>query len=177
MAGPPARRLACTWWGSRVAVASGEPLPAVLPVVLYNGARPWRAAREMHELIATVGPDPAQYQPAQRHDVVDGHHLAEDDLPGDNLVRSLVDLERSGSAADLARGVEALQAKLSDPHDPAAGAARRGGRVDRAGRQRRRADRAADAARRGTRHTPNARSTRRAGPPSSAPLVCGWPVR
>ena len=99
-------------------MASGEPLPAVLPVVLYNGARPWRAAREMHELIATVGPDLAQYQPAQRHDVVDGHHLAEDDLPGENLVTSLVDLERSGSAADLARVVEALQAKLSDPHDP-----------------------------------------------------------
>ena len=30
---------------------------------------------------------------------------------------SLVDLGRSGSAADLARVVEALQAKLSDPHE------------------------------------------------------------
>ena len=34
-------------------VAAGEPLPPVLPVVLYNGARPWRAAREMRDLIAS----------------------------------------------------------------------------------------------------------------------------
>ena len=75
------------------AVASGQPLPAVLPVVLYNGARPWRAAREMRELIATVGPDLAQYQPAQRYHVVDERHLAEDGLPSDNLMTSVVALE------------------------------------------------------------------------------------
>ncbi len=99
------------------AVASGQPLPPVLPVVLYNGAQPWRAAREMGELIAAVGPELARYQPAQRYHVVDERHLAENALPSDNLVTSLVDLERSGSAPDLARVVEALQAKLRDPHD------------------------------------------------------------
>ena len=93
-------------------VASGEPLPAVLPVVLYNGARPWKAAREMGELIATVGPDLARYQPAQRYHVVDERHLAENGLPSDNLMTSVVALEQSGSAQDLARVVEALQAKL-----------------------------------------------------------------
>ena len=99
------------------AVASGEPLPAVLPVVLYNGARPWRAAREMRELIATVGPDLARYQPAQRYHVVDERHLAENGLPSDNLMTSVVALEQSGSAKDLARVVEALQAKLGGPHE------------------------------------------------------------
>ena len=43
------------------AVASGEPLPPVLPLVLYNGARPWRVAREMGELIAAVGPELARF--------------------------------------------------------------------------------------------------------------------
>ena len=99
------------------AVASGEPLPPVLPVVLYNGARPWRAAREMGELIAAVGPELARYQPAQRYHVVDERHLAEDDLPSDNLITSVVALEQSGSAKDLARVVEALQAKLGGPHE------------------------------------------------------------
>ena len=93
-------------------VASGELLPAVLPVVLYNGARPWKAAREMRELIATVGPDLTRYQPAQRYHVVDERHLAENGLPSDNLMTSVVALEQSGSAQDLARVVEALQAKL-----------------------------------------------------------------
>lgn len=100
-------------------VEAGEPLPAVLPVVLYNGARPWRAAREMRELIAAVGPDMAPCQPAQRYHVVDERHLAEDDLLSGNLMTSVVQLERSGSAADLARVVEALQTTLSDPRETA----------------------------------------------------------
>ena len=101
------------------AVAAGEPLPAVLPVVLYNGARPWRAAREMRELIAAVGPELARYQPAQRYHVVDERHLEEDDLPSGNLMTAVVQLERSGSAADLARVVGALQATLSNPRETA----------------------------------------------------------
>ena len=96
------------------AVAAGEPLPAVLPVVLYNGAGPWRSAREMGALIAAVGPELAPYQPAQRYHVVDERHLGEDDLPSGNLMTSVVQLERIGAAADLARVVEALQAELSD---------------------------------------------------------------
>ncbi len=99
-------------------VAPDEPLPPVLPVVLYNGARPWRAAREMRELIAAVGPDLAPCQPAGlRYHVVDERHLARDGLPGDNLMSSVVRLEQSGSAADLARVVETLQATLSDPRE------------------------------------------------------------
>ena len=101
------------------AVAAGEPLPAVLPVVLYNGARPWRSPREMRELIAAVGPDLAPCQPAQRYHVVDERHLAEDDLPSGNLVTSVVQLEQSGSNEDLVRVVDALRAKLSDPRDAA----------------------------------------------------------
>ena len=41
-------------------------LPAALPVVLYNGANPWQAAREVGALIAPVGPRLASFQPAQR---------------------------------------------------------------------------------------------------------------
>ena len=100
-------------------VGVGERLPAVLPVVLYNGARPWRSAREMQELIAAVGPDLAPCQPAQRYHVVDERHLAEDDLPSGNLMTSVVRLERIGAAADLVHVVEVLRAKLSDPRDTA----------------------------------------------------------
>ena len=98
-------------------VAAGVPLPPVLPVVLYNGARPWRAAREMRELIVTVGPELARYQPAQRYHVVDERRVAKDDLPSGNLMTSVVRLEQSRSAADLARVVESLSATLSDPRE------------------------------------------------------------
>ena len=100
-------------------VKAGEPLPAVLPVVLYNGERPWRSTREMRELITAVGPDFAPCQPAQWYHVVDERHLEEDDLPGGNLMSSVVQLEQGGSAADLIRVAEALGAKLSDPGDAA----------------------------------------------------------
>lgn len=43
--------------------------------------------------------------------------MAEDDLPSDNLMTSVVALEESGSAKDLARVVEALQAKLGGLHE------------------------------------------------------------
>ena len=61
----------------------------------------------------------ARYQPAQGYHVVDERHLADDDLPSGNLMTSVVQLERSGSTADLARVVEALQATLSDPRETA----------------------------------------------------------
>ena len=44
----------------------GERLPAVLPVVLYNGTEPWTAATDMGALITPVGPWLAPYQSAQR---------------------------------------------------------------------------------------------------------------
>ena len=100
-------------------VEAGEPLPAVLPVVLYNGARRWRSAREMRELIAAAGPELAPCRPAQRYHVVDERHLADDDLPSGNLMTSVVQLQQSGSYEDLARVVDALRAKLSDPRDAA----------------------------------------------------------
>ena len=97
------------------AVGAREPLPVVLPVVLYNGARAWRAAREVGELIAPVGPGLAPYQPSQRYCVVDERRLGEDDLPSRNLMTVIVQLERSRSLADLARLVQALRERLGDP--------------------------------------------------------------
>ena len=98
-------------------VAEDGLLPPVLPVVLYNGERPWKAAQEMGALIAPVGGRLAACQPAQRYLVVDERRVAEDDLPSGNAMRAVVRLEQSRSAGDLARVVEALQAALRDPRE------------------------------------------------------------
>ena len=45
------------------ALDAGGRLPAVLPVVLYTGEARWRAAVEVGEWIAPVGPELAPYQP------------------------------------------------------------------------------------------------------------------
>ena len=83
--------------------------PPVLPVVLYNGAVPWRAARDVSDLIAAVGPSLAPYQPSQRYIVLDERQVRNHDVPERNLMAAVVALEQSGSAEDLQRVVEALQ--------------------------------------------------------------------
>ena len=85
-------------------------LPAVLPVVLYNGAQPWRAAQEMGELITPVGPWLAPYRPAQRSYVLDVRRAAADDLPRRNLLRAVVGLEHCRSPGDVLRVVRRCRA-------------------------------------------------------------------
>ena len=83
------------------ALGPGGRLPAVLPMVLYNGAARWRSPMEVGELIGPVDPVPAPYQPSQRYVVVDERHVRDEDLPARNLMTAVVRLERSRSPADL----------------------------------------------------------------------------
>ena len=94
-----------------------ERLPAVLPVVLYNGAARWRAAVEVGELIAPVGPELGPYQPSQRYLVVDERHVGAEDLPGRNLMGAVLGLEQSRGPADLVRVVGRLVEWLRDSGD------------------------------------------------------------
>ena len=93
---------------SRAPEVAGERLPAVLPVVLYNGTEPWRAAPEMRALITPVGRWLAPYQPAQRYQLLDLQRVAADDLPYRNLLRAVARLEQSRSQRDVERAVLAL---------------------------------------------------------------------
>ena len=91
--------------------------PPVLPVVLYNGANRWKAAREVRELISPVGPSLAPYQPSQRYLLLDERHIEEDDLPSRNLMAAVVGLEQSRTPADLVRVVDALREQPWEPRD------------------------------------------------------------
>ena len=83
-------------------------LPPVLPVVLYNGHRPWTAPVEMTDLVAVGSDLLAPYQPSQRYYLLDGARVADADLPADNLVSALIGLEKSGDAARLREALRAL---------------------------------------------------------------------
>ena len=89
--------------------------PPVLPVVLYNGAAPWRAPRDVGELIAPVSPSLAPYQPEQRHVVLDERRVRSDDGPEGNLMAAVVALEQSRSPDDLRRVLTALQQRAWAP--------------------------------------------------------------
>ena len=94
---------------SRAPAVAGERLPALLPVVLYNGTEPWTAAPEMRRLVTPVGPWLAPYQPAQRYYLLDLQRVAAEDLPYRNLLRAVARLEQSRSPQDVVRVVRALQ--------------------------------------------------------------------
>ena len=93
---------------SRAPEVAGERLPAVLPVVLYNGTEPWTAAPELRALITPVARWLAPYQPAQRYCLLDLQRVAPDDLPYRNLLRAVARLEQSRSQRDVERAVLAL---------------------------------------------------------------------
>ena len=89
-------------------------LPAVLPLVLYNGDEPWVSPLQMAELIAPVGPSLAPYQPAQRYFVLHERRLHADDLPSRNRMSAVIALEQSRSPRDVARVADMLAAWLPD---------------------------------------------------------------
>ena len=99
------------------ALDAGGRLPAVLPIVLYNGEARWRAAVEVGELIAPVGPELAPYQPSQRYHVVDERHVGAEDLPGTNLMAAVLGLEQSRTPGDVVRVAGLLVEWLRDPRD------------------------------------------------------------
>ena len=82
----------------------------MLPVVLYNGRRPWTVSVEMTDLVAVGSDLLAPYQPSQRYHLLDGARVADADLPADNFVAALIALEKTRDAAHLREALQALQA-------------------------------------------------------------------
>ncbi len=89
----------------------------MLPVVLYNGRRPWKASVEMRDLVAVGSDVLAPYQPSQRYYLLDGARLADADLPADNLVSALIELEKTRNAARLGEALRALSDLLQAQGD------------------------------------------------------------
>ena len=87
-------------------------LPPVLPVVLYNGRRPWTVSVEMIDLVAVGSDLLAPYQPSQRYYLLDAARVADTDLPADNLVSALIALEKARDAARLREALQALSGLL-----------------------------------------------------------------
>ena len=83
-------------------VGAGTLRPPVLPVVIHNGASPWRAPVEVAELIAlseapgAVREDLATLQPSQRLHVVDFPLYRQEDLVPGNVVSLQIGFEYAG---------------------------------------------------------------------------------
>jgi putative YhgA-like transposase len=93
-------------------------LPIVLPVVLYNGKKPWQAAQDALELFFPLPPSLQRHAPRTRYLLVDA---VRDPLPetagAENLVSLLCRLERSRTPEAVDALLERLIAAISAPQD------------------------------------------------------------
>ena len=91
-------------------------LPPVLPIVLYNGLKPWNAAREISDLIAPAPPFVQDYRPRQGYYLIDEIRSAEQgSLPQRNLSAALFRLEASRTPAEVLGILQALVDWLQAP--------------------------------------------------------------
>lgn len=91
-------------------------LPAVLPIVLYNGRRPWTAPTDLAELIEPGPPGLEAYRPQARYLLIDESAYADADLASQrNLVAALFRLENSRGAEVVREVVVALAEWLGEP--------------------------------------------------------------
>jgi hypothetical protein len=95
-------------------------LPIVLPVVLYNGERPWQAPRDALELFFPLPPSLQRHAPRTRYLLLDARRDPILETAGaDNLVSLLWRLERSRTPEAVEALLERLVTLISDPQDDA----------------------------------------------------------
>lgn len=92
-------------------------LPPVLPIVIYNGRRPWSAAVEVVDLIAAGEPDLARHQPSLRYFLLDEGRAERGDLPPGNLVSALIALEANRDRESLPVLLDELIVLLREQDD------------------------------------------------------------
>jgi predicted transposase YdaD len=97
---------------------TGDRLPLVLPVVFYNGERPWRAPKELRQLYGEVAPGPRRWQPGLRYILLDVRRLKLDrpELAG-NWMAMLLRIDICPDPERLPRLAEKL-ALLLPPDQP-----------------------------------------------------------
>jgi len=97
----------------------GDRLPAVLPLVLHSGKRPWRAPRDLESLFVEVPPGLRQYLPRLRYLLLDAGRLDLDrpDLD-ENRIATLFRLEAAKSSEDFPLLTRELAGHISREEDP-----------------------------------------------------------
>ena len=85
-----------------------EPLPSVLPIVLYHGEPQWTAKEDMAGLCAAPAENLAPYQPAQRYFLLDLERYPAPLPEGRNLFAILVRLVQSRHLEEEAAVVDVL---------------------------------------------------------------------
>ena len=97
-------------------VHDGATLPPVLPVVIYNGGKPWSAAQDVAELLPPLSGPLSRYQPRQSYFLLDAGQVSEEALQGGGLVAQLMRLERATTLEDIRAVVREFISQLQGPN-------------------------------------------------------------
>ena len=97
-------------------IKTKDKLPPVLPIVLYNGDRPWTAATDIAKLLAPEAEHLRKYQPQQSYFILDESLVPENQLLGTGgLVAQLIRLERGGTPEEIGKIIQELIVLLGSP--------------------------------------------------------------
>jgi len=95
---------------------SSQPLPAVLPLVLYNGSAPWRSALSLSDLLQDLPEQLRAYQPQLHYVLIDEKKYSDSRLESvNNLVSALFKIEKSNSPQQISGVLKDLINWLKDP--------------------------------------------------------------
>ncbi|MEM8933538.1 MAG: Rpn family recombination-promoting nuclease/putative transposase [Acidobacteriota bacterium] len=89
-------------------------LPPLIPLVVYNGERPWSAPRDLESLFPELPADLERLQPRLSYLLLDERRTEVDPTDG-NLVSALVALEQSSGPDDLQRLIQLLAEQWDAP--------------------------------------------------------------
>ncbi len=90
-------------------------LPPVLPMVLYNGERPWGAAQQLSELVQSMPEGLRCYQPDLKYLLIDENRYTHQELERlDNLTAALIQAEMAESDARVINVIGKLVIRLDD---------------------------------------------------------------
>ncbi|MEM6454820.1 MAG: Rpn family recombination-promoting nuclease/putative transposase [Acidobacteriota bacterium] len=95
-------------------IARGAPLPAILPVVVYNGDRPWTAPTQLEDLIQDVPQALAPYRPKLQYIAIDLSRDRGQAPDARNLFALLGQLERSDDVGALQKAIARIARRLRD---------------------------------------------------------------
>lgn len=99
----------------RLLTPSGR-LPPVLPIVLYNGHRPWGAALDVADLVEPLPGGLERYRPSLRYCLLDELRLGESELPSvRNLAAAVFRLEQGRSVSEFRAVLSTLAVWLREP--------------------------------------------------------------
>ena len=92
-------------------------LPAVVPIVIYNGSEPWRAKSSVRELIAAPDPKLYQYFEERSYELIDMSQQQQAEAVSDNVMATLICLENAKSMEDMTSAAKGLIPLMKSAHN------------------------------------------------------------